>query len=123
MNNLQQMGKLESKSRVTNVNLVMRLLAVHSMIQLLFAMIYYNIRGNNNFNGLDEESTFIDCLYFSFTTGSSVGYGDISPRSKYARILSMMHQYCVIGSAAQIILDWGQVEKVQYANNNVTPDE
>ena len=69
---------------------------IHFLVTLIFAAIYYNMRGNNNFNGLDKNSEFIDALYFSLTTTSTVGYGDISPKSKIAKMLVMAHQTIVL---------------------------
>ena len=66
------------------------------IIILFFAFFYYLLKGNDHFNGLDETSTFIDALYFSFTTYSTVGYGDISPKSKFAKILVMLQQTIVL---------------------------
>ena len=68
----------------------------HFIIIFCFAFFYYILKGNDNFNGLDETSTFIDALYFSFTTQSTVGYGDISPKSKFAKILVMIQQTIVL---------------------------
>jgi hypothetical protein len=37
-----------------------------------------------------EETAVFECYYYSFTTLTTLGYGDIVPVSKYARILAML---------------------------------
>ena len=69
---------------------------LYLITSIIFGLIYYSIRGNNNFKGLDEKSSFIDCLYFSLTTTSTVGYGDISPKSELARLFVILHQITLL---------------------------
>ena len=69
---------------------------IHILVTFIFASIYYYMRGDDNFNGLDKNSEFIDSLYFSLTTTSTVGYGDISPKSRVAKVLVMVHQTIVL---------------------------
>jgi len=37
-----------------------------------------------------EEMPFSDALYFSFITGLTIGYGDISPATSMGRILAVL---------------------------------
>ena len=37
-----------------------------------------------------EETAGFDCYYYSFTTLTTLGYGDITPVAKYAKILAIM---------------------------------
>lgn len=60
-------------------------LAVASVI--LFAIIYMSL-GHEHFNGLDGDDNLMSYLYYSATTQSTVGYGDITPRTQLARLLS-----------------------------------
>ena len=41
-----------------------------------------------SFAGVEAESTFGDAIYFSFVTITTLGYGDITPASDTARMLS-----------------------------------
>ena len=53
---------------------------------------------SSSFNGLDNESSddkFMNRLYFTMTTVSTVGYGDISPRSNTAKVLTISLQAIV----------------------------
>lgn len=54
---------------------------------VLYTIIYQYLLGPDHFNGLDENSGVIDYLYFSTVSQSSVGYGDISPKSSLARLI------------------------------------
>jgi len=90
------------KSTFSHFKTITKLLIAYIFTVLLYAFIYYNIKGNNNFKGLNKDSTFIDCLYFSFTTTSTVGYGDISPKSQLARIVVMTHHLIILSEVIYI---------------------
>ena len=64
-----------------------RFLPHHIVIFLIFAILYYILKQPE-----DEESlqTIEDALYFSIVTHFTVGFGDISPKSKVLRRLSMI---------------------------------
>ncbi len=65
---------------------------------LIFAFAYWVLAhsnrcpsGNNcEFYGLGSHSTLMDFFYYSLTTQTTVGFGDIVPVSKTARALSML---------------------------------
>jgi voltage-gated potassium channel len=56
---------------------------------------------------LDPEEfgfkTALDPYYFSFTTMSSVGYGDFSPKTGRAKMLAMTQQAFIFGEVVKII--------------------
>ena len=89
INNIIQKGGLK-------ISQIFLISFVHLLLIFIFAGIYYGMRGNENFNGMDSTSSFFDALYFSFTTASSVGYGDISPKSSKAKGTVMIQQTIVI---------------------------
>lgn len=64
-----------------------RFLPHHIVIFLVFAILYHILKQPE-----DEESlqTIEDALYFSIVTHFTVGFGDISPKSKVLRRLSMI---------------------------------
>jgi len=72
-------------------------------VVILFALLYmiyvksslYSTT-DNEFNGLNSKSTFIDFLYFSFSIQTTVGFGDIFAKSKIAKILIMCQQLTLI---------------------------
>lgn len=52
---------------------------------VLFGAAYSVMQGQ-----LKEADTFFDCLYFSFVTFSTLGYGDISPITKLAKAVVIL---------------------------------
>ena len=67
-------------------------------IVFFFAYIYKNFTNYTDFNGIsyEEKDDFITYLYFSFTTITSVGYGDISPRTRKGRLFVMIQQFVIL---------------------------
>ena len=80
---------------------LMILITVNLTIILIFAGIYYSMK--DKFNGMDNDSTFLDCFYFSCTTFSSVGYGDITPATDSAKVVVIIQQFLVIIGLASLI--------------------
>ena len=105
---------LDKQNRTNNMSFVFYVLFINLIIAVIFSVIYYSMKTDDNFNGLDSSSTFVDCLYFSLTTASSVGYGDISPKSQSAKILVMIQQLCVVINLSHIAINWGTVETLEY---------
>jgi hypothetical protein len=90
---------------------------------ILFAIIYWimqRMSPGKHFKGLINNSWF-DMLYFSTVTQSTVGYGDIVPKSKLARgiaMLQMLLVYAGLGiSAATLSAAW-HTGKFKFANRN-----
>lgn len=100
-----------------------RLLPVHLLLMIelavvLFSGIYYAlaVQSPAEFNGLE---TRLDALYFSMTTVSTVGFGDISAAGQVARALVTLQLAFNIGFVAAIV---GLLrEKLQVTKNR--PDE
>jgi voltage-gated potassium channel len=47
--------------------------------------------------------SLLDPFYFSFTTMSSVGYGDISPKTDMAKLMVMSQQIVMLGELAKLV--------------------
>ena len=58
--------------------------------------------GPSHFNGLDASETIVERvvnrLYFAVTTISTVGYGDISPKSLVAKCVGMTAMLTLLGT-------------------------
>ena len=57
--------------------------------------ILYLILNTNNPDDFGFKS-WIDPMYFSWTTMSTVGYGDYSPRTVRAKMAVMLHQFIIM---------------------------
>ena len=75
----------------------------HIFIIVLFALFYYalnkNIPDSFHYNKTHGDLTLLDFIYFSLVTQTTVGYGDIAPIHKYARMgcmLQLLTTYAVV---------------------------
>ena len=86
-------------------------LVFHVALTLSFTLVYYKLSQDDeikHFNGIKRnDDAFINSLYFSFTTFSTVGYGDISPKSRTAKLFVMLHQILVLSNISSLV-DFGE---------------
>ena len=80
---------------------------------VIFAMIYYLLdimQPNTHFTNLECEEgqpfchTFTKLCYFSLCIQSTIGYGDIMPKSELARIINMIQIFLVYAGIANFII-------------------
>ena len=76
---------------------------VNLLIIVIFATMVFFFRDNDNWNGLDLESDWFDCFYFSFTTMTTIGYGDISPKSSLGKGICIIQQIIVLFQIANVL--------------------
>ena len=83
-------------------------LVFHIALTVSFTLVYYRLSQDEftkHFNGIKRnDDAFINSLYFSFTTLSTVGYGDISPKSRIAKMLVMLHQILVLSNISSVLI-------------------
>ena len=72
------------------------------MITLVYGLIYSSIHRADP-GAFGFEDGVIDPFYFSFTTMSSVGYGDYSPKTRFAKALVMSQQFFLIGEIVSLL--------------------
>ena len=70
----------------------MLLLLLHISILTFFAIVYKLLPGGM-FSYTDP--TWVDCLYFSASTHTTVGYGDLTPKSPVAKLTATAHMLIV----------------------------
>lgn len=82
------------------------LTVVISVVIVGFASVYLLTSGND-VNAFNEPLDHTGALYFSMTTSTTVGFGDINPVSDAARIVVMIHMLTnvvVVGVVARVLL-------------------
>jgi hypothetical protein len=80
---------LRAHSGVT-VEAVFGVLCLYILVGMLFALVYGAIdRLGNDFFVNGAKATPSNCLYFSFTTLTTVGYGDLTAKSNLGHTLSV----------------------------------
>jgi len=65
-------------------------------ITLVYGLLYSQMRP-----GSFEFKSPLDPFYFSFTTMSSVGYGDITPKTDLAKLVVMSQQFLIMTELAK----------------------
>ena len=94
--------------RIINKKQIIKIIYVQLLIIFVFSLIYYkmdsknfNFRNRNNYNNSNnsnnhfifrykDENTkvsFLDFFYFSTVTSASTGFGDITPKTREAKIV------------------------------------
>ena len=68
----------------------------YSLIYMIYIKLNLSSNSDNDFNGLNNKSSFIDFLYFAFTVQTTIGFGDIYPKTKIAKILIMSQQFTIL---------------------------
>ena len=79
----------------------METIVIVFIITLMFGILYMLLDKTNpkNFG----FKTMLDPFYFSFTTMSSVGYGDYTPKTDMAKIVVMLQQGFLIGEIISLL--------------------
>ena len=72
-------------------------ISIYFLLGLFWAVLYMILLtfDPNALTNVPKETAGLDCYYYSFTTLTTLGYGDITPVASYAKILSILE--AVIG--------------------------
>ena len=67
-------------------------ISIYFLLGLFWAVLYMILLtyDPNALTNMQRETASFDCYYYSFTTLTTLGYGDITPVAKYAKILAIM---------------------------------
>jgi hypothetical protein len=79
-------------SRAVRVQAVMGVLSLYMLIGMFFAFVFGAIDrlGGDPFFADGTPATVANCLYYSFTTLTTVGYGDLTARTDAGHTLSIL---------------------------------
>jgi Ion channel len=77
--------------RQVRLEAVMGVLSLYMLLGLLFAFVYGAIDrlGTDPFFGEGHEATVAHCVYFSFTTLTTAGFGDLTARTDLGHTLTV----------------------------------
>jgi len=76
---------------------------------LIFSLVFYQF-DYTHWNGINKEDDdtiskkFFNRLYFVSSTYSTVGYGDISPKSTYCRFATIILQSLLVAEIVQLAI-------------------
>ena len=70
-------------------------------LNILTITLIYGVLYSQMTPGSFEFKSPLDPFYFSFTTMSSVGYGDITPKTDMAKLVVMSQQFLIMTELAK----------------------
>ena len=95
-----------TRSRYPGVQAVEALGLIVPLFLLMFASTYF-VMERASAAAFTQPLTRTDALYFTVTVFSTVGFGDISPKSEAARvvlIVQMLGDLAILGAGIQVLL-------------------
>ena len=95
------LANLANKLNRKHIEHIKNVLVINCFFIFIFACIYYIYGNNDNFNlpsyyDEDGKMNFIDCIYFSGITHLTVGYGDISGKSPFIKLVIICQLFIMI---------------------------
>ncbi len=83
--------RMKIKHRFRIVFGVFGALIAHSIEVLLFSFVYYLLPRFTDLGSLsgDFDGSLLDCIYFSYTTYSTLGFGDIQPHGLIRNLVGL----------------------------------
>ena len=78
--------------------MIRKTLGINLIVILLFTFMYFTLSktGVQHFSGLDKHSSLFDHAYFASTIQSTIGFGDIHPKTSTAKLIVMLQQLVVL---------------------------
>jgi hypothetical protein len=105
MNNLLFMYKIIKLNKNKLIYVYVNLLLI-----FIFSFIYWyygtpdNLTFNTQFADTDNNIAYLSALYFACTTHSTVGFGDITPKSRFMQMLVIIQLIILILNLSILIL-------------------
>lgn len=74
-----------------------KVLIMNMILLLIFSMIYYFLfKSGDHFHIKYKDESYLDSLYYTIVTQAFLGYGDIYPISKTAKIVVIIHVFIML---------------------------
>jgi voltage-gated potassium channel Kch len=102
------------KTRLVSVHTLMAAMCLYLLIGIIFALLYDAVGAvtPGGFFGSPGLGTITNALFFSFTTLTTVGYGNLVPATAFGQSLAMVEavlgQIFLIVVVARLVSLWGQ---------------
>lgn len=83
---------------------------VNLILIFVFSLIYWffgtptNLTFGEQFTNSEKNLSYLSALYYACTTHSTVGYGDITPKSKLMQCITIIHLIILILNLSILIL-------------------
>ena len=78
------------------------LVVAHAIILIVFSSIYKTMDFTKHFT-VDKPLTGVHPIYYAVTVSSSTGFGDITPRTTIARVITTLHMLLAWGTTILVI--------------------
>jgi hypothetical protein len=102
------------KTRLVSVQTLLAAMCLYLLIGIIFALLYdfVGTLTPGGFFGSPSQGAITNCLFFSFTTLTTVGYGNLVPATAFGQSLAMVEavlgQIYLIVVVARLVSLWGQ---------------
>jgi hypothetical protein len=102
------------KTRLVSIHTLMAAMCLYLLIGIIFALIYdtVGVVTPGGFFGSPRLGTSTNALFFSFTTLTTVGYGNLVPATPFGQSLAMVEAVLgpifLIVVVARLVSLWGQ---------------
>jgi hypothetical protein len=102
------------KTRLVTVHTLMAAMCLYLLIGIIFALLYDAVGAvtPGGYFGSPKLGTITNALFFSFTTLTTVGYGNLVPATPFGQSLAMVEavlgQIFLIVVVARLVSLWGQ---------------
>lgn len=88
---------------IDNIEIINLLL--NNFICLIFYFVLYAMLYKQSPSNFKSANSYLDIFYFTTTTQSTIGYGDITPASDIAKIIVCTHHVAIILIAIHFIIN------------------
>jgi hypothetical protein len=102
------------KMRLVSVHTLMAAMCLYLLVGIIFALLYDSVGSvtPGGFFGMPSLGTITNALFFSFTTLTTVGYGNLVPATPFGQSLAVVEavlgQIYLIVVVARLVSLWGQ---------------